>query len=205
MTGPGTKTISVSIPEGFTPDKNKPICVVVPSQTYAGGFSASAETEKEIFRSAHYRQTGNIDFQGETFHSIGKSTTDPFKGIYDGGGYKISNIMITNPASGCATGMFGYLDSGAKVLGVKIDNASINASANDNGFIAGCIQPSSDAIIKNCEVSKSSLTSSNAQNGGMIGLYSTGVYIAQCSSRNTIVSTGDLFAGGHAGRNGKYI
>ena len=33
MTGPGTKAISVSIPEGFTPNKDKPICVVIPSQT----------------------------------------------------------------------------------------------------------------------------------------------------------------------------
>ena len=251
MTGPGTKTISVSIPEGFTPDKNKPICVVVPSQTYTGGFSAwaetmsgirwesslesdktlnpgcisiidalkpsyfsggsgtmadpylissvsdlirlseyiaSAETEKEIFRSAHYRQTGNIDFQGETFHSIGRSTTYPFKGIYDGGGYKISDIVITNPASGCATGMFGYLDSGAKVLGIKMDNASINASANDNGFIAGCIQPSSGAIIKNCEVSKSSLTSSNAQNGGICGKVASGE-IEGCRFNGSIVVT----------------
>ena len=251
MTGPGTKTISVSIPEGFTPDKNKPICVVVPSQTYAGGFSASAETmsgirwesslesdkalnpgcisiidalkpsyfsggsgtmadpylissvsdlirlseyiasaetEKEIFMSAHYCQTCDIDFNGSSLNSIGRSTSYPFKGVYDGGSYKISNIIITNPASGCATGMFGYLDSGAKVLSIKMDNASINASANDNGFIAGCIQPSSGAIIKNCEVSKSSLTSSNAQNGGICGKVASGE-IEGCRFNGSILVT----------------
>lgn len=140
----------------------------------------SSYTDDDLhFRSDFYIQTADIDFAGGTHSSIGNSNASApysfFAGSYDGNGFKISNLVISNPIAKKATGFFGYLDGSAHIKALRIENATINATTSwNNGFIAGCVQPSTSVLIEDCSVTASSLTSNDESNGGLVGKFMSG-------------------------------
>jgi lysophospholipase L1-like esterase len=187
---------------------------ITPSQSYFSGGLGTAESPWKIetvadlaemadyvgstedaymhFHSDYYRQTADIDYAGGTHNSIGNSNaTSPysfFSGTYEGNGYKISNLVITNPQSKKAVGFFGYLDGTAHIDGLLLENVTLNSTTWNNGAIAGCVQSTSSALIENCHVTGATITGSDECNGGLVGKLMAG-NIRHCSFQGSVTAT----------------
>lgn len=153
---------------------------------------ASCVATSEVFASACYRQTADIDFEHGTMNAIGntndESSPSYFKGTYEGNGFWVRNVNITNPNSNKAYGFFGYLDGEAHVDGVRLENVSVSAGTWNVGAVVGCIQPSSTAVVvENCVVKGVSLVSSRYNVGGIVGRQMGGT-VRNCHFSGTVMS-----------------
>lgn len=152
----------------------------------------SIEDEEMHFHSDYYRQTADIDYAGGTHNAIGNSNaTSPysfFSGSYEGNGFKISNLTITNPNAKKAVGFFGYLDGSAHVDGLVLENVSLTTTTWNNGIIVGCVQSSSSVVIENCKVTGAVVNGSEADTGGMVGKLMSGT-IRHCSFQGSVTTT----------------
>lgn len=155
-------------------------------------YVASTDEDKLPFRTACYRQMADIDFNGGTLPSIGNSNAASpysfFNGTYEGNGFKVSNVFISNPNSTKAHGFFGYLDGDAHIDGLKLENVTIDSPTWNNGTIVGCVQSTSHALIENCEVTGGSVTGADSQNGGLCGKLMAGT-IRSCSYQGSVTGT----------------
>lgn len=87
--------------------------------------------------SAYYEQTVDIDMTGVVFLPVAPTESIPFAGTYDGGGYKISNLVINHNISGEYTGLFGVVNGGT-IKNVNIVNCDIRGDYV-MGALAGMI------------------------------------------------------------------
>jgi len=140
-------------------------------------------------RNAYYKQVRHIDMSGQTFTPIGSSTN--FTGVYDGGGYTISNLKIDNPSANYQ-GLFGYMGSNAIVKNVGIVNCDIAASS----YVGGVVGSNASGTVENCYAT-GNVTAPVAV-GGVVG-GNTGGRVQNCYSTCTVTATG--YAGGVAGSN----
>lgn len=136
--------------------------------------------------------TQNIQFDGVTvnnFTPIGGADYDhAFAGTFDGCGYTISGIDVTNTTFAYIyIGLFGYIGVGGVVKNVTVTDSMFD-SIVQTGSIAGL----NYGTIDNCHNRN---TKTNA--GGIVGT-NRGT-IVNCSSTGMVVADGD--AGGIAGRN----
>jgi len=90
----------------------------------------------------NYILVADIDCDGFAFVPIGTSS-EPFTGTFDGGGFTISNLTIYRPGES-NVGLFGYTN-GAEIINVGLENVNITGHsgvaglAGDNyGTIRGC-------------------------------------------------------------------
>ena len=182
----------------------------------------------ETYSTAHYRQTAAIDLENMGWEPIGPGSS-PFLGVYDGGGYIISNMKITGNIY--AKGLFGYLSaenavirnvriSGVTITGIyyaggvvgmlycgRVVNCRVSGGSitdtNDCGGIAGHIGGGAyNALVENCYVSGLTISStfSNSCFGGISGVISGTV--RNCYSSVVINSNGNSsYAGGVVGWN----
>ena len=111
-------------------------------------------------RPARYVLLRDIDCGGQEIEPIG-TNINPFYGIFDGQGYRISNFRISKPRTSYL-GLFGYVKSsftpGSEVCNgivanLAIENASVTGFDNV-GVLAGRLDV---AAILNCSVTKSSV------------------------------------------------
>ena len=105
---------------------------------------------------------GGFDFNG-TFFKLGKNidlatvcsvelnknwipigtTTNPFKGIFDGNGKTISNIYINNSLNN--QGFFGYVNGGT------IKNLIVSGSIIAGTYVGGLVGNAESSTIQNCK------------------------------------------------------
>lgn len=126
--------------------------------------------------SGHYRLANDIALVNE-WRPIGTEQS-PFTGVFDGNGYSISGLTITEPNDNYL-GLFGYLD-GAFALNVKLVKAKIDVSfplSNENpvyvGLLAGYVasaEPFMGISVDNQSVVNVELIGDNTSHiGGLIG------------------------------------
>lgn len=120
---------------------------------------------------------------------VGASQSHPFAGTFDGAGYTISNVKITESDSD-DIGIFGYVTGSIENLNVT---GSISSSGNNSGGIAGTL---AGGTIFNCmsEIN----VSGNCNVGGIAGESVNGT-ISNCINRGDI--TGNMRVGGIVGEN----
>jgi len=113
--------------------------------------------------SAYYKQTANITLTYEwipigigSTKGVVTSDADAFKGTYDGGGFSISGLKISNPSS-LEVGLFGKMVSTSTVKNVRLIGVDITgpvtSSGNEVGGIAGFM--AKYGTVQNCGVSGS--------------------------------------------------
>ena len=132
-----------------------------------------------------YRHTTDWDDDSSTetnFKGIGHSSSQLFKGYFDGRGHTISGLrMYYEAEDGWFVGLFGYL-SGGKVSNVILSDTRITAYYAAGG-IAGCAY---DALIENCHVTGSvcihSVVDKSCQLGGIIGFAGETCTVSGCVS-----------------------
>lgn len=155
-----------------------------------------------------YEVVSNIDFK-ETWVD-GKATSwkpigdrdNHFTGNFNGGTKTISNLIIDETCTSDYVGLFGYVESGAKIEKVTLVNPQIKVTGKNVGSIAGY----SESAITRCKVVNgvvsSSNTSADAYVGGIVGVATrtqTENEIAMCQIENVALNSGNV-VGGIAGK-----
>ena len=145
-------------------------------------------------KNIHYRQMANIVLSEESWTPIGK-TGKLFYGIYNGGGFSISNLNII--ASSNNQGLFGYIASTGEVRNIALTDVNIDiTSANNIGGVAGY----NEGRIEFCYVT-GNITGKNSV-GGVAG-YNFNV-VENCYTTCSVTGT-DGSAGGITGTNSKNV
>lgn len=117
---------------------------------------------------SYYKQVADITLTS-TFFPIGSSSS-PFRGGYDGGGFKIINLSITAGANyvGLFSNVTGTSTRTAYLRNIMIENPSIQASSYTNaGILAG--NTGSYVKVENIMITGGFITASSSTSGGVIG------------------------------------
>ena len=103
----------------------------------------------EAYANTYFKQTADIDLNNETnWTPIGTVTNDgkdarPFKGTFDGDGYKITKLKVTGNSDNA--GLFG------NVWGATIQNCNVTGEIEGNNFVGGIVgSTGKNTKILNC-------------------------------------------------------
>ena len=174
----------------------------------------------EAYEGKHFKQTADIDLNNEPWTPIGTVINNgkdakPFKGTFDGDGYKITNLKVTGNSNNA--GLFGYTEgavikscnvtgevSGSSDVGGIVGNAdgktqilscSFRGDVTGEDSYIGGIAGSARGTIKNC-YALADVTASFVDAGGIAG-YAYHVTIENCYYSGNVSAGND--AGGIAG------
>lgn len=129
---------------------------------------SSSFKEGSPYAGAYFKQTNDIDLENQEWSPIGTSSK-PFTGVYDGGGYSIQNLKITSINSTSeAAGFFGVIKN-ATVQNLRVESGSIHVTAQDAAAVVGRM---SDSKVLNCSNSASvtnNASSGHQMTGGVVG------------------------------------
>jgi len=151
----------------------------------------------------------NIDLAGEDWTPIGTSYSNSFKGTFNGNGYTISNLKISETNANTDRGLFGYVyEATLKDLVLK-DVLIESDTFMDHTNTGALIGYARNTTIENCHVISGTIyesitgsTGYGALTGGLIGYFYQGE-ITLCSNSADILSDGnsadDSSIGGLAG------
>lgn len=101
--------------------------------------------------------TGNIDLQSQSWKPIGLSSKG-YTGTFDGSGYAIRNLYITDVSDGTSSGgwtlwgcgLFGIVGTGGVVRGVNVDGTIAMKGSNSSDIDLGCIAGGNLGTIEEC-------------------------------------------------------
>jgi len=143
----------------------------------------------------HFKLMADIDLSGYTgtsFNIIGTSYDNPFTGVFDGNGHRISNFSYTS-ANANHIGLFGYVDDpNAQIKNLVLIDPNIDAgTAWGVGSLVGYLD---DGTISNCYLEGGSI-SGGEDVGGLVGCnhgtitrcYTTGSVMGTISSVGGLV------------------
>ena len=151
----------------------------------------------EKYENTYFKQTADINLIGSAWTPIGTVTDNneirPFKGKFDGGGYKITNLKRTRSTTGSNSyvGLFGYVEN------ATIRNCNVKGEVegyNDVGGIVG--DAGVNTKILNCSF-QGDVIGTGEEVGGIAGRTSGGCEVSGCYV--TGIVTGGKYAGGIAG------
>ncbi len=161
---------------------------------------------------ASYIMINDIDLVGITYDKapIGALMFDEesepigtaFEGTFDGAGYVIKNLSVTDTEARAA-GLFGTVSSSAVVQNLGIEGASVSANSN-----AGSLVGNTTGSIFNCYLSYTPGDPNNSVVGtvcvgGLIGVASTGANVTDCWAETDV--TGESQVGGLIGQSRESI
>lgn len=131
-----------------------------------------------------YELANNIDMSNfGNFTPIG-TTSSPFKGTFDGKGYKIKNLSI-NVTTGYI-GLFSYINtSTVTIKNVALENCIINGG--NSNWVGGIVGSLANGTITNCY--STGQISGQYMVGGIVGQFSNGT-VSNCYSTANITAYG---------------
>lgn len=137
---------------------DKPVGVGTPASPFlvytAEQLAAVSKYVASQNNSASYKLMADIDMKGYTFTPIGDES-NPYKGVFNGNGYSISNLTITEPAKygkdAYVIGMFGYIANGGSVKNLRLNSANVSF-AKSGSVSAGIIAGRSEGTIESVTV-----------------------------------------------------
>ncbi len=146
--------------------------------------------------------TKDIDLQGILWIPIAQtnivcSLSTGYEGTFNGNGYTIKNISISESSDRVTTGLFGTVSENGKIIMMAIENFTYN-SDNYTGYtggIAGHLMPG--AVIENCYVINSTIKAPGDIVGGIAGLNMGN--IVNCYSMNLNITSLPNLCGGICG------
>lgn len=118
----------------------------------------TGESNKKGFEGVTIALTTDLNLAGHLWIPIGEKGDDtrytrPFKGIFNGNGYTISNMKIISDGS---AGLFGQIDhttiKNVKLTNCLIEKRCIGTMLNKNLYAAGIAGASFSSTIENCHV-----------------------------------------------------
>lgn len=163
----------------------------------------------ESFDGKIFNQTAHIDMVGYKFNPIG-SQNNPFKGVYNGCGYTISNLTLygtddTSKWVDSNKGLFGYVKD-ATIKNLTLIDGEI-AGFENVGAVVGYAENSTLKYLNNksCKVSSKSVGQYNVYEvlintlqsnnfGGVVG-YTKNCTLYACSNRMEVSCSGENCSG----------
>lgn len=161
--------------------------------------------------------TANIDLAGQAWEPIGLSSAG-YTGTFDGSGYAIRNLYITDISTGTSAGgwtlwgcgLFGIVGKGGVVRGVNVDGTIAMKGENRTDIDLGCVAGGNLGTIEECFATVSfqgfdlTITSPSSTStttvGGLVGV-NQGI-IRNCyvvGTMNLTIQTKRVSVGGLAG------
>src|SRR5690554_2890244 len=123
-------------------------------------------TNQEGKHRLYYKQTEDLDFEGASLQSIFSSGRS-FSGGYDGDGFAITNLSISDRAdvNRAYPSIFGYVSS-AKIQNMVLDNVIFDNTVAENAIYTGSLYvgllaskiSTNNAIIENITIQNSGIT-----------------------------------------------
>ncbi|MFO8145065.1 MAG: GLUG motif-containing protein [Candidatus Syntrophosphaera sp.] len=150
----------------------------------------------------YYIQTADINLNmppwnsGEGWIAIGTSSTNSFRGHYNGDGYSVNGPFSERYYTDWQ-GLFGYTYSGS-ITNLHLSNVNITGWSAD--YIGGLVGRAANTTISNCSVTGS--VTGRDYVGGLLGMYSNG-NMTDCTS-NVNISSSRNYGGGLVGSTGNY-
>ena len=115
-----------------------------------------------------FKLASNINFENKKYYMMG-SYYHPFKGEFEGGAKKISNVAI-NADTANYIGMFGSTKE-AKIKGLTIDNITVNGYSGSGSLVGRAIDSEVSYILAK-DISVKTIGSEDGQSntGGLVGI-----------------------------------
>ena len=129
---------------------------------------------------AHAKLTKNITLSSENWTPIGKDDGTPYKGTFDGCGYKITGLKIEGDL--IYAGLFGYLNGGT-VENLTLDEVSITQIPGFYLCAGGIAGRSTGGTAINCSVAGEI---SGDDVGGIFGAAGWTTTVKNCSNASTV-------------------
>ena len=146
----------------------------------------------EAYEGKHFKLTANIDLKNEEWTPIGTLQGEevrPFQGTFDGDGYQITNLKISN--GGQYAGLFGHTE------GAVIKSCNVTGKINGYNYTGGIVgYADANTKILNCSF-QGNVKGKGEGRGGIVGYMSGGGEVSGCFVTGTV--TGDKEVGGIAG------
>lgn len=120
-------------------------------------FANEVNVNANKFSGKTVKVIADIDMTGAAWAPVGQTGATQFHGTFDGQNKTIKGLTISAPASystNYATGMFGWVETGAVIKNIVLDGAAINGY-HYVGAIAG--YTGGKAKIEGCEVKNSAI------------------------------------------------
>lgn len=159
----------------------------------------------------HFRQIGDIDMYKSSSMSdskngwlaIGNTTNNPFRGIYDGGGYTISNLWSIRKNS-AGIGLFGYTEK-TVIKHVRMENPKMEGNYAVGSLVGATTSAGNSrdkTALFGCTTTKGYIKASNGSVGagglvGVVNMYGM-LLLDSCINNGTDVSA-SYAAGGLLG------
>lgn len=145
---------------------------------------------------------GDINLSGVTWASLGTSWNSSFYGKLEGLGNTIRNVTVTTgePSDWEGFGFFGVINN-ATIQNLRLDNVKVDLTGNTlvaSDRAAGALAGYSfgNSVIRNVQVSGSTIKANNAlHTGGLLGYLGNGVRIESSSANAQITSEGNNVGG----------
>ncbi len=175
------------------------------------------DSNTDITPSTYFEQVCDIDMKQMSrscdmeygWLPIGSDTNTPFRGVYLGNGYKITNLLINRPKSS-GLGLFGYLLD-ATIDGVHMVNCSVTGEFAV-GTVAGAVIDTggshrskatfTNCVAENCTVQGDATSSALGGILGAIDMHATAL-LAGCAADGGKLD-GGMNIGGIMGGGGLY-
>lgn len=152
-------------------------------------------SENSSHWASHFILGSDIDASSVT-SPTGNSTT-PFSGSFDGKGFSIKNLAISQSAEDEPTGLFGVVDGAtATVKNLGVIDANIHGTIL-TGALAGLLKSGS---VERC-FSTGSVTATSVCAGGLVGENESSGSITDCYSAADVSNPDDYATGGLVGKN----
>ena len=145
----------------------------------------------------------DIDLGGVNFAPIGNnSTTNSFRGVFDGQGYTISGLSVSGVQY---AGLFGYVGADGQIKNVNVVASEIRANTTGANIAGGlAAYYGSTQTIENSSIQANSVIASgsySSYSGGLVGYASSALTIANSYASGNVSATGyNSYSGGIFGR-----
>lgn len=174
------------------------------------------ETNKRLTPKTYFKQVADINMDMASWQSdhslgwypIGSQVGDPFRGVYDGGGYSIEDLWSFRSTSS-GIGLFGYVEQ-AYIKHVNLKNPRIEGMFAVGSLVGGNVTRGDECdttFISSCHVSSGYVKagSGSVGVGGIVGVtdMKSVLLIDSCTNVSTPV-TGDYAVGGILGAGAQY-
>ena len=185
---------------------------IISSQRDLIDLSNEVNNGNQAIANSYFVQIADINLENHPWKPIGQYSYNPqnqypFAGIYDGGGYLIKNLTISeevdseniNSIKNLSFGLFGYVSDNenrsTELKNINISEASIDVSINEGlygsvGGLVGNISVSnvqnpklSDILVSNCTVTAAAIETNAIDTGFLVG-NNNGI-IKKCMSSGT--------------------
>ena len=152
----------------------------------------------EAYANTYFKLTADIDLKNEEWTPIGTMLVEegrPFQGTFDGYGYQIANLKISN--GGQYVGLFGYTKGADANAVAVIQNCNVTGEINGYNHTGGIVGDAGiNTKILNCSF-QGNVEGNGEDTGGIVGSTSIGCDVSGCYVTGTV--TGGSAVGGIAG------